>query len=112
MVRLALASTAEPGVTVYGDSSSLAVQRVTPRVTMSFATGTTVGVGSEHDRLTARSGSGLEHVTGNGYAQHDQSWVSAAQQVGVVNLRGRVGRARAAARDLTTYTGRRRLHAG
>ena len=30
-------------------------------------------------------------------------WVSVAQQVGVVNLRGRVGQARTAVRDLTAY---------
>ncbi len=103
IVRLALASTAEPGITAYGDSSGLAVQRATPRVTMSLGTGTTVGVGVDHDRLTARSGSGLEQVTGNEFAQHTQSWVSAAQQVGGLNLRGRIGRARAATRDMTTY---------
>ena len=61
--------------------------------------------------LTARAGSGLEQVGGNEDARHDQFWVSAAQQVGVVNLRGRVGRARAAARDLTTLCDRRGLHA-
>jgi hypothetical protein len=34
---------------------------------------------------------------------HDHVWVSGAQQLGGVTIRGRIGQARAAARDLTTY---------
>jgi hypothetical protein len=103
-VRAVLASTAEPGVvSVYGDSSSLEVQRVAPRATVQLGTGTTFAGGYEHEMLTARQGSGLEQVGGKSNAAHRQLWVSAAQQVGRVNLRGRVGQARAVKRDLTTY---------
>ena len=103
VVRATLASAADPGMTVYGDSSGLEVQRFAPRATVSLASGTTFAAGSEHEMLTARAGSGLEQVGGGEDARHDQIWVSAAQQLGRVNLRGRVGRARTAVQDLTTY---------
>jgi tetratricopeptide (TPR) repeat protein len=103
VVRATLASAADPGVTMYGDSSGLEVRRFAPRATVSLASGTTLAAGSEHEMLTARTGSGLEQVGGNQDARHDQIWVSAAQQVGSVNLRGRLGQARTAVRDLTAY---------
>ncbi len=103
VVRSTLGSTADPGVSVYGDSSSLEVQRVTPRGTVSFASGTTVAGGFDHERLSANQGSGLEQIDGSETVRHDQIWVSAAQQVGVANFRGRVGQSRAAGRDLTAY---------
>jgi tetratricopeptide (TPR) repeat protein len=103
VVRTALASTIDPGVSVYSDSSSLEVQRVAPRATVALAHGTTLSVGSEHERLSARPGSGLEQLGANPNAQHDHLWMSAAQRAGVVNLRGQVGHARAAGGDLTTY---------
>ena len=103
IVGVVLASTAEPGVSVYGDSSGLAVQRATPRVTLSLGTGTVFAAGFLHERLTALPGSGLEQIGGNPNARHDQLWLSAAQRVGVLNLRGRVGHSRAARRDRTAY---------
>ncbi len=103
VVRTALASTVDPGVSVYSDSSSLEVQRVAPRATVSFPTGTTLAVGSEHERLAARAGSGLEQAGGNHDARHDQIWASVAHQFGGVTLRGRVGQARTEVRDLTAY---------
>jgi Glycosyl transferase family 2 len=103
LFRTALAPAADPGVSVYGDSSTLAVQRIAPRAAVSFASGTTFAAGSEHERLTARQGSGLEQIDGAESAGHDHVWVSGAQQLGGVTVRGRIGQARAAARDLTTY---------
>ena len=103
VVRATLASAADPGMTVYGDSSGLEVQRFAPRATVSLASGRTFAAGSEHEMLTARAGSELEQVGGGVDARHDQIWTSAAQQFGRVTLRGRVGRARTAVRDLTTY---------
>ena len=104
-VRAVLASTAEPGVvSVYGDSSSLEVQRFAPRATVQLSTGTTFSGGYEHETLTAHTGSGLEQIGGNPHARHEHLWVSAAQQIGRVNFRGRVGQARAENRDLTAYT--------
>jgi tetratricopeptide (TPR) repeat protein len=103
VVRATLASAADPGMTVYSDSSGLEVQRFAPRATVSLASGTTFAAGSEHEMLTARARSGLEQFGGKRHARHDQIWVSAAQQFGGVNLRGRVGQARTAVRDLTAY---------
>jgi len=103
VVRETLASTADPGVSIYSDSSSLEVQRVEPRVTVSLANGTTIAGGFEHERLWARKGSRLEQIDGTETAQHDQIWISAARRIGEVNLRGRVGQARTSADDLTAY---------
>jgi tetratricopeptide (TPR) repeat protein len=103
LFRTALAPAADPGVSVYRDSSTLEVQRVAPRFTFSFASGTTFAAGSEHDRLTARRGSGLEQVNGSESAGHDQVWISGAQQFSGLTVRGRIGQARAAGRDVTAY---------
>lgn len=101
--RTTLAPSADPGVSVYGDSSSLEVQRFAPRASVSFARGTTLAAGSEHERLTANRGSGLEQIDGAESAGHDHVWVSAAQQFAAITLRGRVGQASAAGRDMTAY---------
>lgn len=103
VVRTTLASAADPGMTVYSDSSGLEVQRFAPRAAVSLASGTTFAAGSEHEMLRARADSGLEQIDGNQHARHDQIWVSATQQVGGVTLHGRVGQARTAVRDLTAY---------
>jgi tetratricopeptide (TPR) repeat protein len=103
VVRTVLASTAEPGVSVYDDSSGLQVQRFAPRATVSLATGTTFAVGYEHEMLTAPLGSGLEQLDGTPDARHDQVWVSTTQQFGAASLTGRIGQARVSSRDLTTY---------
>jgi tetratricopeptide (TPR) repeat protein len=103
VVRATLASAADPGMTMYADSSGLDVQRLAPRATVSLASGATFAAGSEHEMLTAPAGSELAQVGGKSDARHDQIWVSAAQQFGGVNLRGRVGQARTAVRDLTAY---------
>ena len=103
VMQATLASAADPGVTVYGDSSTLEVQRFAPRATVSFANGTTIAAGSEHDRLTARQGSGLEQIDGAESAGHDQVWISGAQQFRGLAVRGRIGQARASGRDLTAY---------
>ena len=103
IVRNARASTAEPGVKMYGDSSTLEIQRIEPRATVAFANGTTVSGGLERERLRASKGSGLERVGGIETAEHDQVWVGAAHQVGALNLSGRVGQARTSVDNLTTY---------
>jgi tetratricopeptide (TPR) repeat protein len=106
-VRAVLASTAEPAtVAVYGDSSGLDVQRFEPRATVQLSSGTTFAGGYEHQVLTALPGSGLEPIQGSPgstEARYSQLWAGAGQQFGPVNLHGRVGQARTAADDLTTY---------
>jgi tetratricopeptide (TPR) repeat protein len=103
VMRATLAPAADPGVSVYGDSSSLEVQRFSPRATVSFATGTTLAAGSEHERLTADHDSGLEQINGAESARHDHVWVSASQQFGSLTVRGRIGQARTPVSDLTAY---------
>jgi len=103
IVRNARASAAEPGMKVYGDSSTLEIQRFEPHATVAFANGTTVTGGLEHERLRASTGSGLERIGGVESAEHDQVWAGAAHQVGILDLRGRIGRARTSVDDLTTY---------
>ncbi len=44
-VRRVLASAADPGVSLYGDSSGLEVQRVAPHAIVQWSTGTTVTAG-------------------------------------------------------------------
>jgi tetratricopeptide (TPR) repeat protein len=102
-MRTTLASAADPGVSVYGDSSSLEVERFAPRASVSFESGATLAAGSEHERLTANSGSGLEQVNGTESGRHDHVWVSAAQQFGALTVRGRIGQARTSDSDLTAY---------
>jgi hypothetical protein len=103
LFRAALAPVVDPAVNVYSDSSTLTIQRLAPRATMTFAAGTTLAAGSEHERLAAQRGSGLEQIDGTENARHDQVWTSAAQRFGRVAVRGRIGQARTAACDLTAY---------
>jgi tetratricopeptide (TPR) repeat protein len=103
LFRSALPPLADPGVTVYSDSSSLEVQRFAPRATVSFANGTDVAAGSEHERLTARQGSGLEQIDGSEHSGHDHVWIGASRQVGSLAVRGRIGQAQASGRELTAY---------
>jgi len=103
VVRRVLASAAEPGVSVYGDSSGLEVQRIAPHVIVQLSTGTTFTAGCEHEMLTASAGSDLAQTNGRPDAKHDQIWVTGAQQLGLMNLRGRVGQERTMAGDQTAY---------
>ena len=103
VVRNAFASAAEPGVSLYGDSSTLEIQRADPQVTVAFGNGTTVTGGFEHETLRARKGSGLERTNGIENADHDQLWAGGAHQFGAFNLHGRVGQARTSVDNLTTY---------
>jgi len=103
VVRLVLASAAEPGVSLYGDSSGLEVQRFAPHGIVKLSSGTTFTAGYEHEMLTAPAGSELAQTDGRPDAMHDQIWVTAAQQLGVVNFRGRVGQERTMAGDQTAY---------
>ncbi|HJZ70771.1 MAG TPA: tetratricopeptide repeat protein [Vicinamibacterales bacterium] len=103
IVRVVLGSSAEPGVSVYGDSSGLEMQRVAPRATVKLSTGTTFGAAYEHAMLTAPRGSDLAQADGSPTADHDHVWVSAAQQMRGINLHGRIGRERTMAGDLTSY---------
>jgi hypothetical protein len=70
---------------------------------VNLSSGTTVGAGYEHERLTAPVGSELAPVNGGPDTQHDHIWVTAGQQVGLVNLRGGVGREKTMAGGLTSY---------
>ena len=51
--RRVSASAADPGVSVYGDSSGLEVQRLAPHAIVQWSTGTTVNAGYTHEMLTA-----------------------------------------------------------
>ena len=102
-VRRVLASAADPGVSVYGDSSGLEVQRVAPHAIVQWSTGTTVTAGYAHEMLTAPAGSDLAQADGRPDAKHEEIWVTAAQQLGVMNFRGRIGQERTMAGDLTAY---------
>ena len=99
-----LSSVADPGVSIYSDASTLRIQRVEPRATVSLGDGTSVTAGFAHEILTADKGSGLEEVSGSGRTEHDQVWVSAAHKFGEVNLRGRLGQARTSAGSTAPYS--------
>jgi len=103
MVRSVLSSSAGPGVSVYGDSSTLAIQRLEPNVTVALANGTNISGGFEHERLRASRGSGLERIDGIESGEHDQIWIGTAHQLGDFNLHGRLGQARTSVDAFTTY---------
>lgn len=98
-----LSSVADPGVRIYRDASTLQIQRIEPRATVSFADGTTVSAGLTHEMLSAEKGSGLEQINGAERAEHDQVWVRAAHRIGEVNLYGQLGQARTAAGSIAPY---------
>jgi len=98
-----LSSAADPGVSIYSDASTLQIQRIEPRATVSFAHGTTVSAGLTHEMLSAEKGSGLEQINGAERAEHDQVWVRAAHRIGEVNLYGQLGQARTAAGSVAPY---------
>jgi Tfp pilus assembly protein PilF len=102
LYRTALAPVVDPVMNVYSDSSTLTVRRLAPRAAMTFAGGTTLAAGSEHDWLSARRGSGLEQVNGTETARHDHVWIGAAHQFGRIAVGGQIGQARTV-RDLTVY---------
>ena len=58
------ASTVEPGMSVYGDSSGLEVQRIAPRATVQLSKGTAFAGGYEHEMLTARPGAASSRSAG------------------------------------------------
>jgi tetratricopeptide (TPR) repeat protein len=103
IARVVLSSSAEPGVSIYGDSSGLEMQRVAPRATVKLSSGSAFTAGYEHELLTAPRGSDLAQSDGRPDARHEHAWVAAAQQLGSVNLRGRAGRERTQAGGLTAY---------
>lgn len=103
VARMALASSADPGVTFYSDSSGLEAQRVAPRATVKLSTGTTFTAAYEHERLTALAGSELALADGTPDAQHDYTWLTAAQQAGMFTVRGRIGYEQTMAGGLTAY---------
>jgi tetratricopeptide (TPR) repeat protein len=99
-----LSSAADPGVSIYSDASTLRIQRVQPRASVSLADGTSVAAGFAHEMLAADKGSGLEQVSGGERADHDQVWVSAAHKFGELNLRGRLGQARTSTGSTVPYS--------
>ena len=103
VVRRVSASAADPGVSVYGDSSGLEVQRLAPHAIVQWSTGTTVSAGYTHEMLTAPAGSDLAQANGRPDAKHQEIWVTGAQQLGVMNVHGRVGQERTMAGDRTAY---------
>jgi tetratricopeptide (TPR) repeat protein len=103
VVRTLLASTAEPRATIYNDSDSLQVERLAPWVNVALTTGTQFRAGYEHETFEAGSGSGLEQRGGAQDARHEHIWLGAAQRVGAVTVRGRLGFASSVGHDVTTY---------
>jgi hypothetical protein len=105
VVRAELASSAEPGITVYSDSDHLKVQRFAPTATLALASGTKISGGYERTRLEAAAGSGLERHDGTTSADVDQVGVGLAQKLGRLSFGVRLGQATVDASRRLTYSG-------
>jgi Tfp pilus assembly protein PilF len=104
LLRSALASTAEPRGSYYGDSDGLRVQRLAPRVSLSLLNGTRIDGGYERADLRAREGSGLEQVDGALQARHEFAWVGITQQLGFLTVRAAGGPSWVGSGDEIGYT--------
>lgn len=103
-LRSALASTAEPRGSYYGDSDGLRVQRFAPRVSLAFLDGTRIDGGYDRADLRARGGSGLEQVDGALQARHEFAWVGMTQRLGLLTVRAAAGPSWVGSRDRIAYT--------
>ncbi len=63
----------------------------------------TVSAGYTHEMPTAPAGSDLAQSNGRPDAKHQEIWVTGAQPLGVMSVRGRVGQERTMAGDRTAY---------
>jgi Tfp pilus assembly protein PilF len=103
VVRVELASSAEPRFSTYSDSDRLAVQRFTPAVTLALPTGTRISGVYERTRLESASGSGLEQVDGHTTATVEELTAGLSQKIGRVSLGGHLGQSAVDGRDRLTY---------
>jgi Flp pilus assembly protein TadD len=99
-----LASSVGPSTTFYGDSDGLRTFRITPRADVGFNTDTRLHGGYEYVDLVARSGSGLEQVSGATGATVDHTWGGLTQRVGAVTLGGTIGQAQTESHRMATYS--------
>jgi tetratricopeptide (TPR) repeat protein len=104
IVRTMLASTVEPGFSVYSDSDHLQLARFAPHGTVALTTGTQLSVGYDRTRLSARRGSGLELPDGSTAIDFEHSWVGVAQTLGRLTLAGQGGYATSVAQEFATYS--------
>ena len=103
VLRVELASSAEPRFSMYSDSDRLGVQRFTPGVTLALPTGTRISGVYERTRLESAVGSGLEQVNGHSTALVEQLTAGLAQKIGRVSLGGHLGQASVDGRERMTY---------
>ena len=103
LVRSSLGSNAGPSTTFYSDSDGLRVVRAAPRFDVGLKSDTRFHGGYELVELEARSGSGLEHVSGGSNAKVEHGWAGLTQRIGALALAGSVGQARAESTSLNTY---------
>jgi Flp pilus assembly protein TadD len=99
-----LASSVGPSTTFYGDSDGLRTFRVTPRADVGFNTDTRLHGGYEYVDLLARSGTGLEQVSGETTATVDHTWGGLTQRLGAVTLGGTIGQAEMESHRMATYS--------
>ena len=103
LVRSLLGSKAGPSTTFYSDSDGLRVVRAAPSFDVGFKSDTRFHGGYELIELEARTGSGLEHVSGGEHARVEHGWAGLTQRIGALTLGGTVGQARAESNSLNTY---------
>jgi tetratricopeptide (TPR) repeat protein len=103
VLRVELASSAEPRFSMYSDSDRLGVQRFTPAVTLALPTGTRISGVYERTMLESAIGSGLEQVDGHSTALVEQLTAGLAQKVGRVSLGGHLGQATVDGHQRMTY---------
>jgi hypothetical protein len=104
VVRSLLASSVGPSTTFYSDSDGLRSFRVAPRFDVGFDSDTRVQGGYEYLDLVARSGSGLDQISGSTTATVDHGWAGVTQRVGRLTIGGTAGQARSESHRLTTYS--------
>ena len=105
VVRSLLASNAGPAATFYDDSDGLRTVTLAPRFDFGFRTDTRISGGYEHTDLEARAGTGLEQRSGATSARVEEAWAGLSQRLGALVVGGRVGQARTAVAEPTTYSG-------
>jgi tetratricopeptide (TPR) repeat protein len=109
LLRSILGSSVGPATTVYNDSDGLQTVRVAPRFDLGFRSDTRLQGGYEHLELRARTGSGLDQLSGIGTATVMHVYAGLSQRLGPLTIGGTVGHARPETADLTTYSARLRV---
>ena len=102
-VRSLLGSNLGPSSTFYSDSDGLQSVTVAPRFEVGFRSDTRLSGGYEHVDLQARSGSGLEQLSGESSATVEHVWAGLSQRLGALTVGGRVGQARVERQRQETY---------